>query len=559
MSLLRTLFDRYYLGLVLALVIMIGFKTTLLITDSITFDSDEAIIGLMAKHILGGDLPLFFYGQAYMGSLDALLVAGAFALLGQQVVVIRVVQVVLGAGVIITTYTLAYRLTQHDSNDLPTGTVALAGTIAAMLLAIPPVLYNLYTTATLGNYVETLLLNNIIWLIGLDILTGQKSARGWWFALGLLAGIGWWSMALIVISIAPLMLVGVWNFRRRLPIRRIFFLIAGFLVGAFPWIIGTFQLGTEETIGDVLGAFVSGGQSEASSELAARAINALIFNLPATFGLRPPWGLTWFVLPVGILICIIYLIVNWRAFRRIWHKEETTYVRYALACYIGGMVLLIGLFIGSPFGRDITGRYLLPLVPIFAILLGNFTGRAVSGLEVGTGFQRYVLPPLGVAILLSYNLIGNVHSIQENPPGLTTQFDPISHIPHDHDADLIAFLDSIDVNRGYSNYWLAYRFAFITDEDLILLPRIPYKSDLSYTPDDNRYKPYNDLLAEADRVVYITGNHPTLDAAMRKRFQDLGITFKEQTIGPYTVFYDLPFHITPEELRAFGVTTDPSL
>jgi hypothetical protein len=35
------------------------------------FNSDEAIVGLMARHMLQGERPLFFYGQAYLGSLDA--------------------------------------------------------------------------------------------------------------------------------------------------------------------------------------------------------------------------------------------------------------------------------------------------------------------------------------------------------------------------------------------------------------------------------------------------------------------------------------------------------
>ena len=38
----------------------------------------------MARHILLGARPAFFYGQAYMGSLDAFLAAAAFAIFGQQ-------------------------------------------------------------------------------------------------------------------------------------------------------------------------------------------------------------------------------------------------------------------------------------------------------------------------------------------------------------------------------------------------------------------------------------------------------------------------------------------
>src|SRR6185312_1031761 len=34
-------------------------------------DSDEAVIGLMARHILHGERPTFFWGQNYMGPFEA--------------------------------------------------------------------------------------------------------------------------------------------------------------------------------------------------------------------------------------------------------------------------------------------------------------------------------------------------------------------------------------------------------------------------------------------------------------------------------------------------------
>ncbi|MCD6419490.1 MAG: hypothetical protein J7L41_02080, partial [Synergistetes bacterium] len=45
-------------------------------------DSDQAVVGLMAKHILNGELPVFYYGQPYLGSLEAFWVALNFKLFG---------------------------------------------------------------------------------------------------------------------------------------------------------------------------------------------------------------------------------------------------------------------------------------------------------------------------------------------------------------------------------------------------------------------------------------------------------------------------------------------
>ena len=125
----------------------------------IFFNSDEAVVALMARHILNGARPTFFYGQAYMGSLDAFLVALAFKIFGQQVWVIRVVQAALYLGVLATTTWLGKKIFGDWR----------VGVLGALLLAIPAVNVSLYTTASLGGYGEALLLGNLILMCALQI------------------------------------------------------------------------------------------------------------------------------------------------------------------------------------------------------------------------------------------------------------------------------------------------------------------------------------------------------------------------------------------------------
>jgi 4-amino-4-deoxy-L-arabinose transferase-like glycosyltransferase len=109
--------------------------------DVIPFNSDEAVVALMARHILMGERPIFFYGQAYMGSLDAFLVALGFLLFGQQVWVIRLVQMVLYLAILLLTILIGKEAFGSYSS----------GILAAVLLAIPTVNVTLYTTATLAG------------------------------------------------------------------------------------------------------------------------------------------------------------------------------------------------------------------------------------------------------------------------------------------------------------------------------------------------------------------------------------------------------------------------
>ncbi|MBU0704567.1 MAG: hypothetical protein KKC18_11950 [Chloroflexi bacterium] len=174
---------RKALPLVAIIIGAVTLKAILLALDAVPFNSDEAVVALMARHILRGEHSLFFYGQAYMGSLDAYLVAGAFALLGESVLAVRLVQVSLFAAVLLTGYQVALRITEDRRT----------AQLTVLLLAFPPVLLTLYTTATLGGYGEALLLGNLLLWWGHRLGWEDAHRRGLWLAWGLAAGLGFWA------------------------------------------------------------------------------------------------------------------------------------------------------------------------------------------------------------------------------------------------------------------------------------------------------------------------------------------------------------------------------
>src|SRR4051812_43477177 len=86
------------------LLITLALRFVVLASNTVSFHSDEAIVGLMARHInLGRPIPTFFYGQPYMGSLDPLLVSLVFRITGETVLGIRLVQSVLYLGTVAAT------------------------------------------------------------------------------------------------------------------------------------------------------------------------------------------------------------------------------------------------------------------------------------------------------------------------------------------------------------------------------------------------------------------------------------------------------------------------
>ena len=58
-------------------------------------NADEAVVGLMARHVLDGELTAFYWGQAYGGSQEALLTAPVFAIAGSSWLALRLVPMAL--------------------------------------------------------------------------------------------------------------------------------------------------------------------------------------------------------------------------------------------------------------------------------------------------------------------------------------------------------------------------------------------------------------------------------------------------------------------------------
>jgi hypothetical protein len=204
-------------------------------------------------------------------------------------------------------------------------------------------------------------------------------------------------------------------------------------------------------------------------------------------------------------------------------------------------------FVLTPFGVDGSGRYFVPLAAPMAVF-----GAALLVLPAAR--LRPALAWGAVGTVLAFNLWGNLETALRNPPGITTQFDAVTQIDHRADSELIEFLRSQGELRGYANYWVAYPLAFLSAEEMVFIPRLPYHPDFRYTARDDRYPPYDDVVDESDRVAYITARFPALDEWLRNGLGDLGITFQERTIGDYRVFFDLSRPVSPE---ALGLPTAP--
>ncbi|MDX1437218.1 MAG: hypothetical protein R3335_10435, partial [Anaerolineales bacterium] len=430
-----------------------------------------------------------------------------------------------------------------------------AGTAAGWLLAVPVVTFSLYTTASLGNYGEVLLLGNLIIICSLRIavqLRADKLANHWlWLVFGLLAGIGFWAFGLILVYIVPAVAYIGYFFIRSAPgqAARNYAVacalsLAGFLAGSMPFWIFILREGPLAAIQELGGSAVSGVEGLGYlGQIFQHVAGFLLFGLTAALGLRPSWEVRWLAIPLLPLAVLFWAGVLTFTIRSI-RLDQQRRADLVLLCGVGG-TLTLG-FILTPFGADPSGRYFLPLVVIAAILAGGF----IQFLAAAYSRLAWVL----LACVSVFQLWGNLDTALRNPPGITTQFDAVTQIDHSYDQELIDFLNQSGTTRGYSNYWVAYPLAFLSGEEIIFVPRLPYHPDFRYTERDDRYAPYAEIVASADEIAYITTNHPDLDQKIRQGFSELGVDWSERRIGDYQIFYGLSEPVRPIQI-GFGGTT----
>jgi len=545
--------------ILLGLVAAAGLKAWLIYFQLTPFNADEAIVALMARHINLGETPAFFYGQAYMGSLDALLVAGGFRVFGQTVWVIRLIQTLIYVGVVGTTIWLGY--IAYESWDV--------GGLAGLFLAIPTVNMTLYTTVSLGGYGEALLIGNLILICGLKItkeINEDKLAGSYvlWLILGILMGLGLWGFGLSLVYSIPigiLLLVklltplirkkgfvsnrsvglesspGKSTYLQRLGLVLGMFIL-GIFIGALPWWVYAYKNGFGQLLWELQGGAIHGVENLPWIKMVGRhLLNFILLGGTVILGMRPPWSVTWLGMPLLPLVFIFWMAVLVYMIRKLKAEKSKWETNWTLA---GVIIVLVVAFIITSFGADPSGRYFLPIY----IPLALFASRMVLDIRNKVGVWAYAL----VGLVLVFNLWGIVQSVITFPPGITTQFYSHAQVDHRYMDELIDFLEENGETSGYTNYWVSYPLAFLSNEELIFVPRLPYHPDFRYTERDDRYDPYGERVRYASKVAYITTNHDELEEYLRQRFTELDVGWEEITIGDYQVFYALSDIVRPEEI-----------
>ncbi|MFD6666360.1 DUF423 domain-containing protein [Micromonospora chalcea] len=284
----------------------VGYRLALLFADVPPTNSDEATMGLAALHIARGDgFPVWFYGQAYMGTLEAYLAAPLVALAGPSVLVLRLPTLALYALFLL----LSWRLTRRLGGDRWYALLV----VAVLALGADRVVKNQLIAG--GGYPELNPAGAALALLTVGLCVTGPGAR-WprWAAWGLIAGVLLWVDPLILPYVLTLgVLLVAWRWRE-LAGRAGVVLAGALLLGAAPMVVDSLRHGRNP-----VAAVLAAGGTGAPADWADRLHGGLVLGPPLAMGFCSPgrcatWQL-WWAVAFPVLLALAALTA-WHTLRR---------------------------------------------------------------------------------------------------------------------------------------------------------------------------------------------------------------------------------------------------
>lgn len=460
------------------------------------FIAAEGVVGLMAQHILAGERPVFYYGQYYMGSMEAYVAAAMFQLFGASMVTLRAVPMLFALAWIPLAGLLAGRLFGRR-----------AGYLAAAMAALPSPFVFLWGFEARGGHAEHVTLTLAALLVIVLLLEQVSRARV--VALGFLVGFSLWVNQLAA-AYVPLYAWAVWSWLRLRRVDVAMLAIVA-LIGASPLLYGNVAepLCTARAVfAKARASYTFGSRHTRADDDSSPSEKQFYRSVPLleVLGAQPKrdgkWSVAGTLNAIALLMGAAASIWPWRRQRP---TTEAMRGAWLLAAVVGITVIVgIGGFSGQP-----VGRYQLLLYPVLGVL-------AAGGFD---GLTPRLAVPL-VAFIIITQAVGIVRPPPRDDRTPTRQ--------------VIEALRGQGLHYGYGADNM-YDLVFESSEDIVIEP-------LEWS----RYAPYQRAVATADRIFYLYRDDQETKVSYRV-FRDFiersNVAHRQLDIGKYHVLYDF----TPRE------------
>ncbi|MBU0679328.1 MAG: glycosyltransferase family 39 protein [Verrucomicrobia bacterium] len=428
--------------------------------------SDHGIACLMAKHIAEGRIwPVFYYGQPYMGSLEPFVSSLFCRVFGFSGFAVNLGTAL--AGILLLPFIYLWgRDAGGRSGGLASLTLCLIGSL---------VFYQ-YQCWSYGGYAMLVLISTaLLWLTARTIekKRRQMSTHLHYVVLGLLAGVGWWTSQLITQTLIAAALLYIVVLRRKAFHRKVLSALPAFVAGSLPFWIWNWNHDWA-TLRYFAG---STGRSEFGAGLRRFFTDSFfaaigIGDTPPPF--RSPANVLSVIVPALILIALAVLIGEIRR-----NGLRGTSIHLLAAFLLLATSATFFAASTSRFAAIPAGRYMLPLFPAIAVLIGRATGHLDRRLPFKLGWLPLLLMVGFQAVLLTVYLAWGT----SGPPRMKTV------------RDFGALLRRLDINTVYAPFTSRgpnHSLNYLLNEEFVF-------SD----PCDERYPPYAEQVELAARTAVL--------------------------------------------------------
>ena len=484
------------------------------------FNSDEAVEGLMARHVLAGEHPLFLWGQRYKGVPEVYLNAAVFHFAGSSVFALRAVTLACFVVFLCLNFALLDRLFSRR----------IASVATAFLIAGPPSLV-LWTLSASAEIVMTLVAGTVLLLAIEKWLRGPTVAGSPYLAIAAAAaGFGLWVQQYILYYIASLAVAAAivtpgWRrttgelLRTHLPtwmramvttlaavalLYVVLGLVATFTNGVDMRVLGVRITATHpQKMWWIAGALVATATALSVSaiwrtQLIVPALAFLVGYLPAIVGRIGNRGL-------GSPIARLDFPTLRAAFPDIrgvmlpmlfgWRDPDTGATVFSALAFV--IIAIVAISYSRVYREKLTPFFhVFPLVAIAMFF--------VSGSYIDPQTYRYLMPiyaALPVVYAVGVDGVWRMHHIAGSALlalalliFAAQQVDwYVRLMPDVESPRVIACLDAASVRVAKAGYWQSYKLTFLTAERIVV------------TPIDgiDRYPPYDAVTANSRTLEQI--------------------------------------------------------
>lgn len=524
-------------------------------------NSDEAVMDLMAKHIVEhGEWTVFFYGQAYMGPVEAYLGAALMPIFGISTATVRLGLVLFFALFLIAMYYLT-RLLYNKQLALATIGLLSLGSFDMFL----------HQLRAIGGYPEIVVFGAMLFLIASHLVLTAESEqqatnktaryRRWllFALLGLLAGLAIWIDEIILPWIFTTVILLLLFCRHELKHIAGVCALGGLLLGALPLIIYNISAPAGHSSIEALAGLQHAGADVLVQQhipFFRGIIGAILYAIPAITGFNPlctPESLPFFgpvtanmwsctttqgVWSLGYIVlwCSAAYLAGrtvWQQWRQNHHSRLTgeelrTYtLQWARLLLLLSAMLTLFSYITSPSAALVPGptsRYLIcTQIAIPALLWPLWNGFRTRLSKPTSKLRPTLLVRIAVLLLIEVMLlVGTVRTFNDMP-NTQAAFQAENTLVHD--------LENIDATRVYTDYWTCYQLVFQSNEKILCTPL-----DDGLVPGQDRYKPYTLAVQSVSQPFYVFSSNAPQVPELQQQLQTLKIPYKYYTFDGYVAY-----------------------